>query len=60
MNKRKLEKERKKIDLLDKKLLNLIIKRTKIVHKIIKIKKSISAENNKKPSVLLTDKSLIK
>ena len=40
MNKRKLEKERKKIDLLDKKLLNLIIKRTKIVHKIIKIKKS--------------------
>jgi len=40
MNKRKLEKERKKIDLLDKNLLNLIIKRTKIVHKIIKIKKS--------------------
>ena len=40
MNKAKLEKERKKIDLLDKKLLNLIVKRTKIVQKIIKIKKN--------------------
>ena len=29
------------IDLLDKKLLNLIVKRTKIVQKIIKIKKVI-------------------
>ena len=39
MNNRKLEKARKKIDLLDKKLFNLIKKRTRVVKYMLSLKK---------------------
>ena len=38
MNNRKLEKARKKIDLLDKKLFNLIKKRTRVVKYMLSLK----------------------
>ena len=39
MNKKKLEKARRKIDLIDKKIFNLIVKRTNVVKYMIRIKK---------------------
>ena len=51
MNKKKLEVIRKKIDLVDKQLLNIIGKRTTLVKKVIKVK------NHKKQIV---DKKRIK
>ena len=39
MNKKKLEKARRKIDLIDKKIFNLIVKRTNVVNYMIRIKK---------------------
>jgi len=38
MNKKKLEAIRKKIDLVDKQLLNIIVKRTTLVKKIVSVK----------------------
>ena len=38
MNKKKLEAIRKKIDLVDKQLLNIIVKRTTLVKKVISVK----------------------
>ena len=51
MNKKKLETIRKKIDLVDKQLLNIIGKRTALVKKVISVK------NHKKQIV---DKKRIK
>ena len=48
MNKKKLEIVRKKIDLVDRELLNVISKRTSLVKKVIKIKKSRSEIVDKK------------
>lgn len=48
MNRKKLEIVRKKIDLVDKQLLNIIGKRTTLVNRVVKIKKNRSEIIDKK------------
>jgi len=62
MNDKKLNNIRKKIDILDTKLLNLIKKRTNLVNKVIKTKifKKQIVDKNRIKKVLLNIKKLSK